>query len=61
MFLKPVKGILVRTEDAARCIAAEGEDLPNSAYYRRRMKDGDLVDAEKPKPSPATDKDHKEK
>ena len=58
MFLKPVKDMLVRTEDATRYVEADGEDLPNSAYYRRRMKDGDLVDATK-KSTPT--KDHKEK
>ena len=57
MFLKPAKDMLVRTEDSDRYISSEGEDLPNSAYYRRRMKDGDLVDAKKPTPN----KDHKEK
>ena len=49
-YLKPVKDMLVRLEDASRYVAAEGEELPDTAYYRRRVRDGDLMAAKRSKP-----------
>ena len=48
-FVKPAKGMLVRLEDCSRHVAAEGEDLPFTAYLRRRLRDGDLIEAKRPK------------
>ena len=48
-FLKPAPGMKVRLEDASRYVAEEGEDLPHTSYYRRRVRDGDLVKATPPK------------
>ena len=47
-FLKPAAGMLVRLEDASRHLLAEGEDVIMSAYWRRRMRDGDVVEAKAP-------------
>ena len=47
-FLKPAAGMLVRLEDASRHMLAEGEDVLMSAYWRRRMRDGDVIEAKAP-------------
>ena len=49
-FLKPAAGLLVRLEDATRHLLAEGEAVVITSYWRRRMRDGDVVKA-KPKPA----------
>ena len=52
-WLKPAKDLLVRFERPERGhFPPEGAEVSMSKYYRRRMKDGDLV---KGKP-PAADK-----
>ena len=48
-FLKPVKGMLVRLENATRHLFAEGEEVVMSAYWRRRLRDGDVTEAKPPK------------
>ena len=48
IFLKPAKGMLIRMENASRYIDPDGEDLPNTSYYRRRRNDGDLMIAKRP-------------
>ena len=48
-FLKPVKGMLVRLEDATRHLFAEGEEVTMSSYWRRRIRDGDVVEVKKRK------------
>ena len=42
-FLKPAKGMLVRLENATRHLLAEGEVVTMSAYWRRRLRDGDVT------------------
>ena len=49
LFVKPAPGMFVRLEDASRYVAEEGEALPHTSYYRRRLRDGDLVKATPPK------------
>ena len=49
-FLKPAAGMLVRLEGASRHLVAEGENVTMTAYWRRRLRDGDVTEA-KPKPS----------
>lgn len=42
--LKPATtGLLVRKEDNSAMLAAEGEVVALTDYYRRRMLDGDVV------------------
>ena len=38
----PVEGKLVRKEDGTGFIAEQGEAVPESIYYLRRIDDGDL-------------------
>lgn len=51
--LKPAPGFLVRYEDPSQGhIPEAGDEVPLTAYYRRRRRDGDLVEvrpAAKPK------------
>ena len=52
----PVTGKLVRKEDGTGFIAEQGEAVPESIYYLRRIDDGDLqVIAEPAKKSKDTD------
>ena len=49
--VKPAPGMLVRFEDPSRGhIPADGAEVPVTSYYRRRMRDGDLIAAPAPKP-----------
>lgn len=48
LFVIPKKGVNVRREDTGAVIAATGETVPNSSYYRRRINDGDLVQGTAP-------------
>ena len=50
-FLKPATGMKVRLENATRHLYAEGEDVVMSAYWRRRKRDGDVVETRPPKQS----------
>lgn len=43
-YLKPKNGLLVRLEDGMGYVDAEGQLLPLTAYYRRRLADGDLIE-----------------
>lgn len=54
IFVRPAEGLLVRHAAPERGhVAAEGEWVPLTPYYRRRLADGDLVEAEAPAPRPA--------
>ena len=50
-YLKPAAGLLVRLENATRHLLAEGESVTMSAYWRRRLRDGDVTEAKPPKPA----------
>lgn len=44
LHVKPAEGVLVRKETALTTfVSAEGELVPNTSYYRRRIRWGDLV------------------
>ena len=49
LHVKPAEGRQVRREDGS-IIPAEGAQVPNSTYYRRRLRDGDLVKVATAKP-----------
>ncbi len=40
--VKPAPGLQVRKEDGTP-LPAEATTVPNTSYYRRRLRDGDLV------------------
>lgn len=46
--VRPAKGVQVRKEDGS-LIPNKGCDVPNTSYYRRRLRDGDL-ETNAPKP-----------
>lgn len=42
--LKPAQAdLLVRLEDGSGYLPAQGATVPHTAYYRRRLMDGDVV------------------
>ena len=48
-WLKPKQGVLVRYEEPLRGhVPPEGDELPLTVYYRRRVRDGDLVPGRRP-------------
>lgn len=49
-FLKPGEGRTVRREDVKSLWPAEGDWAENTLFTRRRVRDGDLVQADAPKP-----------
>ena len=51
--VKPASGVNVRRVENGKHIAAKGEDVPNNSYYRRRIKDGDLIDINAPEKADA--------
>ncbi len=49
-FVKPADGLIVSRENPAEGdIPAEGAEVALTSYYRRRLADGDLVRAKKPR------------
>lgn len=49
--LKPADGLTVRLEDGSGYLASEGQTLPLTGYWHRRIADGDvtrLPDTEQP-------------
>lgn len=59
-FLKAADGRTVRQEGSGERWPAEGAWVENTRFVRRRLADGDLVEAQPPKPAkPAADGDSK--
>lgn len=46
--VRPKTGVNVRKEDGT-LMPSKGCDVPNNTYYRRRLRDGDLVAIEQKK------------
>lgn len=44
VFLKPREGLKVRLENGMGFVEEGGQFLPLTAYYRRRLLDGDLIE-----------------
>lgn len=56
LYLKPAEGRVVRRESDGELWPAEGDFAERSQFVRRRLKDGDLVEAQPPKTAkPAAD------
>jgi hypothetical protein len=57
MLIKPAPGLLVPNPEAApgvpRHLAAEGAEVPDTEYWRRRLADGDVLLAEADAPEAA--------
>lgn len=43
LHIKPVSGLTVRDPETYQPLAVEGEVKPRTAYWLRRLKDGDVV------------------
>jgi hypothetical protein len=44
--LKPAEGLLVRDPETGARLCTDGEEKPDTAYWRRRLRDGDVVRAD---------------
>lgn len=49
LYLKAGEGRIVRREDDGELWPAEGDFAERTAFVRRRLKDGDLVEAPQPR------------
>ena len=57
MFLKPKEGLLVpNIDNNFKPLSPEGETVELSRYWKRRLKDGDVVKAKKPERTKALPK-----
>lgn len=45
MFVKPAEGLSIRDPDLKDLLPTTGREVPESGYWLRRMRDGDVVDA----------------
>jgi len=48
MFMKPAPGLAIRDPDLMDLIPADGRDVPESPYWVRRLRDGDVTLAAPP-------------
>ncbi|HEY0183522.1 MAG TPA: DUF2635 domain-containing protein [Rhodopila sp.] len=46
MFVKPAEGMVIPDPDRCDALPAEGRDVPASDFWMRRLRDGDVVEAE---------------
>ena len=66
MYVKAAPGMKIRDPDLKDLIPDEGRDVPDTDYWQRRLRDGDVVEAkppaevpEPPAPAPASPKAEK--
>lgn len=50
-YLKPAPGLTVRDPVDLTPLPADGAEKPLDTYWRRRLRDGDVVEAPAPRPS----------
>ena len=48
MFVKPAEGLTVREPVSRRILPVEGQEVPENGFWMRRLRDGDVVEAEPP-------------
>lgn len=48
MYVKPAPGMSIRDADLKDLLPAEGRDVPDTDYWQRRLRDGDVVAAKEP-------------
>lgn len=56
MYVKPSKGLKVRDPQLLDFLPEEGREVPETTYWHRRLRDGDVVASKAPKKSPADEK-----
>ena len=62
LFLKPAAGGLVRDPVSRRPLDAEGEEKPDTPFWRRRLRFGEVQEAARPKaPKAASGKSNSKK
>ena len=45
MFIKPATGLVVRDPETMRQVPDTGREVPETPYWMRRLRDGDVVTA----------------
>jgi hypothetical protein len=53
MYVKAAPGMKIRDADLKDLLPDEGRDVPDTDYWQRRLRDGDVVLAEPPAAAPA--------
>jgi hypothetical protein len=53
MYVKAAPGLVCRDPDLLDLLPEEGRDVPDSPYWQRRLRDGDVVITKPPKPASA--------
>lgn len=48
MFIKPSEGVVLRDPATNRVVPATGAHVPDSAFWLRRLRDGDVVECATP-------------
>lgn len=48
MFVKPADGLRVLDPRHKQPLPADGREVPDNAYWTRRLRDGDVIAAEPP-------------
>lgn len=48
MHIKPAPGLTIRDPDLRDHLPPEGRDVPESDYWHRRLRDGDVLRADPP-------------
>ncbi len=43
IFVKPKEGLKIKRPDTQRLLAPQGEDVPKSSFWLRRLADGDVT------------------
>ncbi len=57
MFIRPAPGLKVRDPDLRDLLPAEGREVPDSDYWIRRLRDGDVIEIKAARgASPKSDK-----
>lgn len=45
MYVKPAPGLVIRDPDLRDFLPQEGREVPDTDYWNRRLRDGDVVTA----------------
>ena len=51
MYVIPAQGLTIVDPDLKDRLPAEGREVPESGYWRRRIAEGSVIDGQPPKPA----------
>lgn len=51
MYVQPAKGLSIRDADLLDLLPKDGREVPETDYWHRRLRDGDVVLAKPPAPA----------